>query len=289
MHLRTKIGIWVIGGLVAIIVALAAFAQFGSEIKRHRLVDVAVDSIVIPTDQAALERGRYLFRSRGCADCHGSDGGGRVFLDESGLRAKSPHISPGPGSVTVGYAAEDWVRTIRHGVKPNGEPLLIMPSEDFDRFTDADVGAIAAYVRSLPAVEGTGAEFDIPLPMRLLYAAGMIQDAAEKIDHTLAPQQPPAPTDRLAAGAYVAEICKGCHNDAGRGRRARSLPFGGGARRNVPQRQAAGRQRHQRRDARCGSRGNERRRDFGSVRVPEEPACQEDRRALGRFRRSQRW
>ncbi len=214
MHLRTKIGIWVIGGLVAIIVALAAFAQFGSEIKRHRLVEVAVDSIVIPTDQAALERGRYLFRSRGCADCHGSDGGGRVFLDESGLRAKSPHISPGPGSVTVGYAAEDWVRTIRHGVKPNGEPLLIMPSEDFDRFTDADVGAIAAYVRSLPAVEGTGAEFDIPLPMRLLYAAGMIQDAAEKIDHTLAPQQPPAPTDRLAAGAYVAEICKGCHNDS---------------------------------------------------------------------------
>jgi mono/diheme cytochrome c family protein len=108
----------------------------------------------------------------------------------------------------------DWVRTIRHGVKPNGKPLLIMPSDDYDRLTDDDAGAIVAYVLSLPPADGTAAEFRIPLFLRFLYAAGFIKDSAETIDHTLPPQQPIASTDVLALGAYVAETCIGCHNES---------------------------------------------------------------------------
>src|SRR5262249_34420303 len=85
--------------------------------------------------------------------------------------------------------------------------------EDFNRLTDADVGAVASYVRSLPAVAGTGSEFRVPLLVRFLYAAGMIKDAAEKIDHNLPPEQPFASNDEIAHGAYVAAACKGCHNE----------------------------------------------------------------------------
>src|SRR5215467_12491538 len=207
----------ILAGLVVVVVLVvagaAAFARFGSEMKLHRTVSVQVAPIALPTDQAALERGAYLYKSRGCALCHGNDGAGKVFIDEGGFFAKAPHISPGEGSVTASYMPQDWVRTIRHGVKPNGEPAFIMPSEDFNRLTDDDVGAIASYVRALPMVAGTGTEFRVPLIVHFLYAAGMIKDAAEKIDHTLPPARPFASNDELAHGAYVAAGCKGCHNE----------------------------------------------------------------------------
>ncbi|HYM17641.1 MAG TPA: c-type cytochrome [Micropepsaceae bacterium] len=203
-----------VGVVVVLIVAGAAgFAFFGSNMKMHRTVQVQVAPIALPTDQAALDRGAYLYKSRGCEVCHGADGAGAVVIDDGGFYVKAPHISAGDGSVTASYKPEDWVRTIRHGVKPNGEPTFIMPSEDFNRLTDADVGAIASYVRTLPAVAGTASEFRVPLLVRFLYAAGMIKDAAAKIDHSLPPAQPFASNDELAHGAYVAAACKGCHNE----------------------------------------------------------------------------
>jgi mono/diheme cytochrome c family protein len=105
----------------------------------------------------------------------------------------------------------DWVRTIRHGVKPDGRPLLIMPSEDWNRLTDADVAAIVAYTRQLPPAPGGGTEITLPMPMKALYAIGAIRDAAEKIDHRLPPAQPVPEAVSAEHGAYVANGCIGCH------------------------------------------------------------------------------
>jgi len=209
--LKILVGLVVV--LVLVVTGAAAFARFGSEMKMHRTVNVPVAPIALPTDQAALERGAYLYKSRGCAECHADDGAGKVVINDGGFYVKAPRIAPGEGGVTVSYKPEDWVRTIRHGVKPNGEPVFIMPSEDFNRLTDADVGALVSYVRAMPAVAGTPSEFRIPLMVRFLYAAGMIQDAAQRIDHSLPPQQPFASDDAMAHGAYVAAACKGCHNE----------------------------------------------------------------------------
>lgn len=207
----------VLGGIVIVLVVVvagaSAFASFGSDMKMHRKVRIEVAPIALPADQVALDRGAYLYKSRGCAVCHGDNGAGAVVIDEGGMFVKAPHISRGEGSVTTAYKPEDWVRTIRHGVKPNGDPVFIMPSEDFNRLTDGDLGAIASYVRSMPAVAGTSSEFRIPLVVRFLYAAGMIKDAAEKIDHSLPPAQPFTSNDLAAQGAYVAAACKGCHNE----------------------------------------------------------------------------
>lgn len=208
--------ILVVIGVAALIIVggVAAFARFGSERKMHRTVELSVEPVTVPTDQVSLDRGRYLYESRGCRECHGADGAGKVIIDDGGFYVKSPHISAGSGSTTADYAEADWVRAIRHGVKPNGEPILVMPSEDYDRLTDQDVGAAIAYVRSLPPVDGTGAELRIPLQIRFLYAAGFIQDAAEKIDHTLPPRPSIGTADVVAQGAYVAELCMGCHNES---------------------------------------------------------------------------
>ena len=200
-------------GLLALLAAagVAAGVQM-AERRMARQVPVSVQPVSLPADAAGLERGKYLYASRGCTDCHGAAGTGRVFVDNgSDLRIKGPNITTGPGGVVAAYRTEDWVRAIRHGVAPGGRPLMIMPSEDYNRLTDADVGALVAYVRSLPPGPGTGAEVKLPLPARVLYGFGAIQDAAAKIDHGLAPAQAVAEGVNVQHGAYVANMCLGCH------------------------------------------------------------------------------
>lgn len=202
-------------GAAALVVLAAAAAWTGlhlAEGRMQRKVDVAVRPVAWTADAAALERGRYLYASRGCVDCHGANGGGRTFLDDGkGLRIKGPNISPGPGTVVASYQPDDWVRAIRHGVAPGGRPLMIMPSEDYNRFTDGDLAALVAYVRGLPPAEGGPAIVDLPLPARVLYGFGAIDDAATKIDHALPPALPVAEGVNVAHGAYVANMCLGCH------------------------------------------------------------------------------
>lgn len=208
---RFKIVLWS-GSIVAVAVAGAAlFAQFASEHKMQRVVTVAVAPVAIPDSETALARGKYLYESRGCTDCHAKDGAGRTFIDDGALRVRGPNVTLG-GSV-ANYSAVDWVRSIRHGVAPDGHPLLIMPSEDYNRLTDADLGAMIAYIRSLPPQAGDGRDIRLPLPVRFAYAAGIMRDAAEKIDHSLPPAQPAAAEDVIAAGAYVANMCMGCHGE----------------------------------------------------------------------------
>jgi mono/diheme cytochrome c family protein len=191
--------------------ALFVGAQLG-ERKMQRHIDLKLDAVAYRSDAASIERGRYLFRSRNCAECHGVDGAGKdVINDGKGLLIHAPNITSAPGSVVANYSALDWTRTIRHGVKPDGRPAIVMPSEDYARLTDADVAAIVAYVRQLPPAAGAGATISFPMPVKALYAAGMVLDAAERIDHSLPPAQPVPEAVTLGHGAYVANTCIGCH------------------------------------------------------------------------------
>src|SRR5262245_13399478 len=130
----------ILGILVAVVVVLvAAVALAGmvlSERKANRNVAITVAPVQFVTDAAAIARGKYLFESRGCMECHAQDGHGADVVNDGSLYIHAPNITGGKGGVTSRYTAEDWVRTIRHGVKPDGKPARIMPSEDYNRLTD---------------------------------------------------------------------------------------------------------------------------------------------------------
>lgn len=208
---RIAIGLAVLLGIVG--AAVTAGVQLAQQ-KMERKVVVAVQPVTWRDDAQALERGKYLFASRGCVDCHGANGGGNLFVDDGkGLRIGGPNISPGPGNVVANYKPEDWVRAIRHGVAPSGRALMIMPSEDYNRFTDTDLASLVGYIRSMPPAPGGGPIIDLPLPVRVLYGFGVIKDAAAKIDHSLAPSTPVEAGVNLAHGAYVANMCLGCHGE----------------------------------------------------------------------------
>ena len=180
--------------------------------KLSRHVAVAVAAVPVRSDAASIERGAYLFRSRGCGDCHGADGAGRVVIDDGkGMFVRSPDITPAANGTVASYTTADWVRTIRHGVKRDGRPVMIMPSEEYARFVDDDVAALIAFVRQLPAAAGARAQVRLPMPVKALYAVGLVRDASEKIDHSLPPAQPVPEGVTAAHGAYVANGCIGCH------------------------------------------------------------------------------
>jgi mono/diheme cytochrome c family protein len=205
-----RIGWWLIVLLCAGI-GLALAGKLLGERKLARKVAVPAALLAVTADPARLEQGRYLFNTRGCAECHGAQGAGKTVIADGAMRIDSPNISPGEHSVTRDYRAADWVRTVRHGVKPDGTAVMIMPSEDYNRLSDPDMAALLAYLNALPPVAGAPAVVALPMPVKILYGVGAIKDAAEKIDHTL-PPAPPVPAAISAAhGAYVANTCIGCH------------------------------------------------------------------------------
>ena len=201
---------------VLALLALAGAITFGvfawiGERKMKRVVEVRVVPVPYTKDRAALRQGKYLFETRGCAECHGTDGRGLVVVDTPSLFVKAPNITAGPGSSVADYNEGDWVRTIRHGVDPQGRALFLMPCEGYNRMSDADLAALVAFVRSLPPVKGESAEVRLPLHLRALYGAGILKDAAERIDHRRPPSPAVAPGVNPEYGAYVAAMCIGCH------------------------------------------------------------------------------
>lgn len=207
---------WTLRLLFTVVALLALAIAAGlilAERRMHRHIEVKVRAVALPTDAALLARGQYLFQTRGCAECHGANGGGRIFIDDGAMKVAGPHISAGPNSVTAAYTIEDWVRTVRHGVKPDGRPVFIMPSEDYNRLTDADLGALIAHVKRLPATPGQAAVTQLPLPVRVLYGFGQIPDAAARIDHSLPPEKPVPEGVTAEHGRYIAHTCIGCHGE----------------------------------------------------------------------------
>lgn len=208
---RSGLAVLCVAGVAA--AAVVAGAQLGDH-KAMRRISIPVQGVALQTDAAGVERGKYLYRSRGCGDCHGNDGAGREFMnDGKGMRVRAPNISPGAGNVVAAYGPADWDRTVRHGVKPDGRPLMVMPSQDYNRLTDEDLAAVVAYVRQLPPTAGVGALLELPVMVKALYAAGVVRDAAETIDHSLPPSQPVPQAVTAAHGAYVANACIGCHGN----------------------------------------------------------------------------
>lgn len=206
-----KRGAMVVGAVALAAAAAAVTGKVLGERKMVRTLDVAVAPVPLFTDEAHIQNGRYLFNTRGCTECHGVNGAGKVVIQDGETLIVAPNLTAGANSVTAGYKVEDWVRTLRHGIKPNGHPAIVMPSEDYNRLTDEDLGSLISYVQQLPAVDGRAAVIRFPLPVKALYGFGAIKDAAEKIDHSLPPSQPVPVAVSVQHGAYVANACIGCH------------------------------------------------------------------------------
>ena len=175
----------------ALVIGLAAGAiYYISTTRLNQKVDVPTESVAIPTDITAIQRGQHLASAvAACAECHGPNLAGKVQVDDPLLaRIVAPNLTRGRGGVGATFTNADFVRAIRYGVDPSGRQLLLMPSDDFNTFSDPDLGAIIAYIRSLPPINTALPPNDIRALGLLLFALGQL------------PLQPAANIDRLAPG-----------------------------------------------------------------------------------------
>lgn len=206
------------GSGVLLLVVLAAMAiVFGiawwnSETALGRTYAVADPPLVIPTDPAAVAHGRHLFETRGCDECHGAGGIGRVVMD-AGPVAKlvAPNITPG-ALAARGYDADKVAAAIRHGVRADGTPLVFMPADDWSALSDADTAALVAYMQTLPESANATDPIEIRPLGRVLHLFGKFPLVpAEHIDHS--PRERGAIVPQVSAdyGRYVAAVCTGCH------------------------------------------------------------------------------
>jgi len=164
----------------------------------------------IPTDAAAIERGRHIARTRGCFGCHGQQLQGKDFGEQWDWPARA--VAPNLAAYARANSPATVEAAIRQGIGRNGKALVSMPSYNFARLTDDDTAALIAFLQSAPLVE-------IPLPkpklgwsVRLGFALGVETHMAQwtarvprlRIDAQKSPQR--------ARGEYLAmTMCNECH------------------------------------------------------------------------------
>lgn len=219
---------WVFLSLVGIVGFVAVALLILTLVALFRLnqrYEIASETLVIPSDPAAIERGKHLVEAvSACTDCHGQQLEGLVFVD-NGLIGLifSGNLTAGEGGIGRAYTDQDWVNAIRYGVDPEGKSLLGMPSEHFAEYSDEDLAAIIAYLKTLPAVDTPGMVTRMTIPGYWLFAAGGFgRLTADEIDREQTVPAAPKPSVSVEYGAYLASVgdCMRCHGEDLRGGRS---------------------------------------------------------------------
>ena len=129
------------------------------------------------------------------------------------LSIPTPSLTSGAGGIGGFYSDEDWARAIRHGVGQDGRALFIlMLSNTFHYLSDEDLGALIAYLKSVPPVDNELPERRIEPLGRMMMATGIFPPPpAEQIDHTGPHPAAPEPGVTVAYGHYLSRTCTECH------------------------------------------------------------------------------
>jgi mono/diheme cytochrome c family protein len=146
----------VVGTLLGVLL-LGIFGLYAAgQMRLNKMYEVPFRTVALPEDAESLAEGKRIFQYRGCEACHGEDLEGLVYMDNPALgKVITPNLTTGPGGIGDERTDEDLVRAIQHGLRPDGTPLLFMPSTEFYYLSESDLGRVLAYIRSMPPVDNT--------------------------------------------------------------------------------------------------------------------------------------
>src|SRR6202451_1336981 len=125
-----------------------------------------------------IERGQYLARAADCAACHTADGGeafagGRAFVLPFGT-LYSTNITPDKETGIGDYTDANFLDAVHKGIAPGNEKLYpAMPFPSYTYMTDADAGAIKAYLFSLKPVHAPDRENTLNFPFNQRWLMGV--------------------------------------------------------------------------------------------------------------------
>jgi len=214
-----KLALLGIGALLLIIALFYAFVHFSVNHRLEQEYAIQPKTIPIPSDSASLALGHHLSLVQGCQDCHGTDLSGQVMFDDPAVgRVSASNLTSGKGGVGNQYSDEDWVLALRHGLNKSHKSLLIMPSTEYCKLSDRDLGALIAYCKQAPSVDRELPENELrPLGRILVNFDQMKILTAELIDHDYRAPEEVVPAVSAAYGQYLAASCAGCHGETFKG------------------------------------------------------------------------
>lgn len=209
---------WVgIGALVVVILLVGAVSllYLRGQSRFQQTYAVPDDAVTIPSQAASFERGQHLAALL-CSGCHGENLAGTDFFDDQSLGViHASNLTSGQGGIGTVYTDADFVRVLRHGVRPDGTSVFVMPAKDFHYLSDQDLGSLIAYLRTAPPVDQTWGPKHFTLLGNVLIGLGVFDNLmmAEQIDHTGPRPAAPAIGVTREYGGYLVRLngCRQCH------------------------------------------------------------------------------
>ena len=185
--------------------------------KMHGQYDVPVEAVTVPTDADSIERGKHVAIIHMCGGCHNDDFSGVSDSAPGLITVAIPNLTAGAGGVGATNTDEDCVRAIRHGIGNDKRPLLLMPSSFWYYLSDEDLGALIAYLKSVPPVDNELPKTELGPLGRVFLALGLLPPEINpnyfSIDHNAPrPAMPPAGVT-TEYGLYLARTCMLCHGE----------------------------------------------------------------------------
>jgi mono/diheme cytochrome c family protein len=206
----------ILGGLIVVLLVAFGIVYLQSEAIQNKKYEAPAIHVTVPQDAAAVERGQHMVTVVSeCIGCHGPDLSGGAIIDDPAIgRLVAPNLTTGAGGFGSVLSDDDIARVLRYGVLPDGKSVRIMPADDYTNFTDADLAAVIAYIRSLPPVDTNHAPSRLGPMGRVLLVTGQLPImVAPRIDFAEAGSPPVEMGPTHDYGAYLISVagCIGCH------------------------------------------------------------------------------
>jgi mono/diheme cytochrome c family protein len=208
----------VLGSLIGLLMVVFIVLYIIGSVKWNKLhgkYEVPVETIAIPTDQASIVRGKHIATIYMCGHCHMDNLGGQTDRAPGLVTLSIPNLTSGAGGIGAINTDEDWVRAIRHGVGHDGRGLVLMPSRVWYYLSDEDLGALIAYLKSLPPVNNEMPKTDLEPLGRVMLTLGQLPPEivpnVTVIDHYGPRPVAPKPGVTVEYGKYLASTCTLCH------------------------------------------------------------------------------
>ncbi len=207
----------VLGSLLGLILILAAVFYFVGVAKVNKVYSFPASNIVVPTDEASIAYGKYRVEAA-CIFCHGEDLSGRVgFVTiDSIISLDSANLTAGKGGIGQRYTSdEDYVNAIRHGIGQDGKFIFMPAVVSFQNLSDKDLGAMIAYLKTLPPVDRETNGLQPSVLGTILFGAGLFGEApVETVLHNSNIIAPPAAVT-VEFGEYLVNTsgCRDCHGE----------------------------------------------------------------------------
>lgn len=124
--------------------------------------------VTAPSAGDEVAWGRYLIVNLECYGCHSEDfktqniaapektpgylGGGNKLIGLTGELIYSSNLTPDEKTGIGDWTREEFVRAVREGFRPDNT-LILYPMASFPELTEAEVGAMYAYLRTVPEID----------------------------------------------------------------------------------------------------------------------------------------